>query len=475
MPSMFPAGSMPLPMTQSERTTGHGGYIPYLLLLGDILVVNIVFLITIFVFPALKNNPRILRELWVLVEVGLIPMLAIIRRLPVRGAKMEITVRKALTAVGAHALLFLCLRGFLEIAEMSLRAIVFFYASLVTAETLYRITAGLVLKHFRRKGYNFVRVVIVGTGPSACRLFNALQQDAGFGFYVLGFFDDNPPEGFNLGAVYPIDSLADFVKERDVRQIYFSLSGHDKALNQVIKAADDNVAEFFYVPQLPHTMNRPLHLTSVREQPVLRMGHNPLKSSVNRFIKRSFDIAFSSVFLCFYPLVYIPVAITIKLTSPGPVYFKQERTGYMGKTFLCYKFRTMHVNRNADTCQATKNDPRKTKFGDLLRRTSIDELPQFINVLKGDMSIVGPRPHMLKHTEDYTRLVDHYMVRHAVKPGITGWAQVNGYRGLTDQLWKMERRVEHDVWYIENWSFLLDLKIIVRTVMNAVAGEKNAF
>lgn len=147
----------------------------------------------------------------------------------------------------------------------------------------------------------------------------------------------------------------------------------------------------------------------------------------------------------------------------------------MGKTFKCYKFRTMHVNKNADTCQATENDPRKTKFGNFLRRTSIDELPQFINVFKGDMSIVGPRPHMLKHTTDYTRLVDHYMVRHAVKPGITGWAQVNGYRGITDQLWKMERRVEHDVWYIENWSFLLDLKIIVRTVMNAIAGEKNAF
>ena len=135
----------------------------------------------------------------------------------------------------------------------------------------------------------------------------------------------------------------------------------------------------------------------------------------------------------------------------------------------------MKFTSTSDSAQATADDPRKTKIGDFLRRTSIDELPQFLNVWKGDMSVVGPRPHMLKHTEEYTRLVDSYMVRHAVKPGITGWAQVNGYRGITDELWKMERRVECDVWYIENWTLLLDIKIMIRTVLNAVHGEKNAF
>ena len=188
-----------------------------------------------------------------------------------------------------------------------------------------------------------------------------------------------------------------------------------------------------------------------------------------------FDIVFSSIFLVFYPLIYIPVAIAIKLSSPGPVYFKQERTGYRGKSFLCYKFRTMRVNATADINQATKNDPRKTRVGDFLRRTSIDELPQFINVLKGDMSVVGPRPHMLKHTEDYSLIVDRYMVRHAVKPGITGLAQVKGYRGATDELWKMEKRVEFDVYYIENWTIFLDIKIIIRTIMNAFSGDKNAY
>ena len=155
--------------------------------------------------------------------------------------------------------------------------------------------------------------------------------------------------------------------------------------------------------------------------PMLSIRRNPLQSVFNRALKRGFDIVISSLFLLFYPLVYIPVAIAIKITSPGPVYFKQERTGYLGKTFNCLKFRTMRVNADADKLQATHNDPRKTCIGDFLRRTSIDELPQFINVLRGDMSVVGPRPHMLMHTELYTSLVDSYMVRHAVKPGITGW------------------------------------------------------
>lgn len=207
----------------------------------------------------------------------------------------------------------------------------------------------------------------------------------------------------------------------------------------------------------------------------MSVRHNPLKSMRNRVLKRGFDILFSSMALLAFPIVLIPVAIAIKMSSPGPVFFKQKRTGYKGKEFNCYKFRTMRVNAQADSLQATEHDPRKTRVGDFMRRTNIDELPQFINVFLGNMSVVGPRPHMLKHTEEYSKLIDKYMVRHLIKPGITGWAQVNGLRGQTEQLWQMEGRVEHDVWYIEHWSFLLDLKIIVRTIINAVHGEKNAF
>jgi len=169
------------------------------------------------------------------------------------------------------------------------------------------------------------------------------------------------------------------------------------------------------------------------------------------------------------------VALGIKLTSKGPVFFIQERSGENGRTFGCIKFRSMRVNDEADRVQATKNDPRKTRFGSFLRKSSIDELPQFINVLKGDMSIVGPRPHMLQHTELYSKLVNKYMVRHLIKPGITGWAQVTGYRGETHELSQMEGRVRRDIWYLENWSLLLDIRIMLLTVWNALKRDENAY
>ena len=203
-----------------------------------------------------------------------------------------------------------------------------------------------------------------------------------------------------------------------------------------------------------------------------RIQHQNIYS---RMLKRAFDLVFSSVVLVCSPVIFIPIAIAVKLSSPGPVFFKQKRTGFRGKEFNCYKFRTMRVNAASDEVQATRHDPRKTRVGEFLRKTSLDELPQFINVFLGDMSVVGPRPHMVKHTHDYSKIIDKYMLRHLIKPGITGWAQVNGYRGETRELWQMERRVEYDVWYIEHWNFWLDIKIIFLTVVNAFKGEKNAF
>lgn len=174
------------------------------------------------------------------------------------------------------------------------------------------------------------------------------------------------------------------------------------------------------------------------------------------------------------PIIPI-IAIIIKIQSPGPIFFKQERTGFAGKTFFCYKFRSMHVNKDADLEQATENDPRKFAFGNFMRKTNIDELPQFWNVLRGDMSIVGPRPHMLHHTEIYSELIDKYMVRHFCKPGITGWAQVTGFRGETKELWQMEERVERDIWYIEHWTFMLDIKIIYKTIKSVIIPDKHAY
>jgi len=197
---------------------------------------------------------------------------------------------------------------------------------------------------------------------------------------------------------------------------------------------------------------------------------------LNRFIKRVFDIGFSLFVILFVFSWLFPIlAILIKTSSPGPIFFVQTRSGRDNEPFNCYKFRSMRVNSDSDSKQATKDDVRKTKVGAFLRRTNLDELPQFFNVILGNMTIVGPRPHMLKHTEEYSKLIDQFMVRHFLKPGITGWAQVNGLRGETKTTEDMLQRVEADVWYLENWSFLLDLKIIFLTFYGTFKGDKNAF
>ena len=213
----------------------------------------------------------------------------------------------------------------------------------------------------------------------------------------------------------------------------------------------------------------------LEDMEVFTTYENPLQNPFNRIVKRTFDIVVSLIALFFTGLLFPFIALIIKLQSPGPIIFRQERTGLDGKTFVCYKFRSMHVNADADKVQATEHDPRKFKFGDIMRKTNIDELPQFWNVLKGDMSIVGPRPHMLAHTEMYRELIDKYMVRHFVRPGVTGWAQVTGFRGETKELWQMEGRVKRDIWYIENWSFWLDLRIIWLTFKSIFVHDEHAY
>jgi putative colanic acid biosynthesis UDP-glucose lipid carrier transferase len=187
------------------------------------------------------------------------------------------------------------------------------------------------------------------------------------------------------------------------------------------------------------------------------------------------DIVVAVVFLVLSSVLFPFIWLMIKLQSPGPILFRQQRTGLDGKAFTMLKFRSMHVNKESDTLQATKDDPRKYPFGDYMRRTNIDEVPQFWNVLWGDMSIVGPRPHMLKHTEMYSKLIDKYMVRHFVRPGMTGWAQVTGYRGETKELWQMEGRVKRDIWYMEHWSIWLDLRIIWMTAKQIFVRDQKAY
>ena len=202
---------------------------------------------------------------------------------------------------------------------------------------------------------------------------------------------------------------------------------------------------------------------------------NLLDDKWNQFLKRGFDIVVSLCFLCLvFPFLLLLVFVVTECTMPGKLFFVQKRTGLNGKTFKCYKFRSMRKNPESEERQATKGDDRVTRWGYIMRKTSLDETPQFINVLMGDMSIVGPRPHMLKHTDEFTEMVDGYMLRHQVKPGVTGWSQVNGYRGEIKKVEDIENRVKFDLWYIDHWSFFLDLRIIFKTMTLCFGNDRHA-
>lgn len=463
-------------MTEINQRGHYGRFVANLLSLSDFVVISAVYgLIVLLNREMLVNHPKLIG---LLVNVAYVPSAWFLREVRnARSIHMDHIIWSALRAVGIHAMFFFSLLFFLEL-QINMADCLELYGGMLTMLPLWWIISRMLLKSYRRRGRNFSRVAIVGTGPTARRLYEELHSDPGYGYKFKGFIDYGYAPDFPYPTLYAsnMEGLEDFVREHHIDGLFYTLSGEDEeALRRTISVCDHNIVQFYFVPQLSRFVTRTFLMHSIGTVPVMTVRNNPLTSIVRRGLKRFCDIVISSAVMIVSPVVLIPVAIAIKISSPGPIFFKQRRTGYRGHDFLCYKFRTMRVNDSSDTAQASKDDPRKTRVGDFLRRTSIDELPQFFNVLKGDMSIVGPRPHMLAHTRQYSRLIDKYMIRHLVKPGITGWAQVNGYRGQTEQLWQMEKRVEYDMWYIENWSLMLDFKIMARTVINALHGEENAF
>ena len=277
--------------------------------------------------------------------------------------------------------------------------------------------------------------------------------------------------------------MEDFVKGLDNPEslvlgdeLYLCVSRtKQKLIRRVSNLCDHQLVRFYYLPVASEVLRLNLKRESLDDMDVYTAYENPLQNPVNRAEKRAFDLLLALVFLIPALLLFPIVWVIMQIQSPGPLFFKQKRTGMDGKEFNCYKFRSMHVNKEADTLQATKDDPRKYPFGSFMRKTNLDEVPQIINVIKGDMSVVGPRPHMLAHTEQYSQLIDKYMVRHFVKPGVTGWAQVTGYRGETNELWQMEGRVKRDIWYMEHWSIWLDIRIIWLTLKTFFVHDKNAY
>jgi putative colanic acid biosynthesis UDP-glucose lipid carrier transferase len=320
-------------------------------------------------------------------------------------------------------------------------------------------------------GGNFRKVVIVGEEKSTSGLVH--------------FFNDNPNYGYKLVKVFDlknskkqeIKECQDFVLENKIDEIYCALSDLSNTdVNNFIDFTDNNLKTLKFLPDEKEVTARNLKLDYYGYIPIVSLRNIPLDIMANKVIKRTFDILFSVIIIVSVLSWLIPIlALLIKSESKGPIFFKQKRNGLNYHEFDCFKFRSMTLNEIADVEQVSKNDPRITKIGRFIRKTSIDELPQFFNVFLGDMSVVGPRPHMVSHTEMYAKKVDKFMVRHFIKPGITGLAQTNGFRGEVESEKDIINRVKYDIFYLENWSLLLDIKIVFLTVLNAVKGEDKAY
>lgn len=359
----------------------------------------------------------------------------------------------------------------------------YFYLLLYGAILLSRFCMRYLIKKYRALGRNTRNVLFIGSDNALAPIYEHLMNDMSLGYRVSGYYANNEIIIGGRKTVLEhkgnLDDLSKIISSGTslgVDDIYCSLcDDQEQLIHDIMSYCDKNVIHFYFIPPFTHIFGFNMKMERLGSSVVFTNHETPLMNPSNRFIKRTFDIAVSS-FVCLFLLILIPIiALIIKIQSPGPIFFRQKRTGIGGNDFMCYKFRSMHVNKDADTVQATKNDPRKFAFGNFMRKSNIDELPQFLNVLKGDMSIVGPRPHMLHHTEVYSALIDKYMVRHFAKPGITGWAQVTGFRGETKELWQMEGRVMKDIWYIENWSFWLDISIIFKTALQLVIHDKQAY
>ena len=398
----------------------------------------------------------------------------------IRVERIETTLRRTFKILVLHALIISFFIIALKYYDVSRLRLLYFYLLFMVYLVLFRYLFMKIIKGIRVSGYNFKQVLIVGATPSGLKIAETLTLDLSYGYRVVGFADDevHPEVRKDTPVICDLEGIASYVVKYKIDEMYIALGIHKAhEITRLIKLGERFMIRVKIIPDFQeYTKTKKVLVDFYENTPVLTLRQEPLEQPLNRIAKKIFDVVFAlGVIVLIFPWLFPILIMLIKLGSKGPVFFKQARTGEDQQAFTCLKFRTMRVNTLSDELQATKNDPRITKLGAFMRKTNLDELPQFFNVLSGSMSVVGPRPHMLRHTEQYSELINNYLVRHFAKPGITGWAQVNGYRGETKKVEDMKHRVECDIWYIENWTFLLDLKIIWRTVTNIFRGEKNAF
>lgn len=449
-------------------------YFPWLFVLGDIAVVSFSFFISNQLFQPFvdfkgldyPNFPAFIM-IWMVITI----------------LKEDYKLSRTNEAEQTFGKLLSSLAWFLVIISMiwmpfhdnSLRLLSFLYlsASLLVFLGIYRVGVLLVLRKYRESGHNFRRAVILGTGGTSDQLAKVFRIRRDFGIKFLGYYDDQDSSGLTRGG---ISKFFEEAIEMKVDQIYINEHLDEKKVKKIINFADENYIKVKVIPGGSLQLEKNLSFSKYGDFFVINVNDIPLDNAFNRVFKRVFDVVFSFIVTVFILSWLIPlVGFLIKTESKGPIFFIQERNGENNKVFKCIKFRSMTPNDYADTHQAVKNDPRVTRIGAFLRMTSLDEMPQFLNVLVGDMSIVGPRPHTLPMNKIFKTQIEKYNSRHKIRPGITGLAQVKGYRGEIEKPHQIRSRVRLDYFYIQNWSILLDLKICILTVFELVSNREKAY
>ena len=376
-----------------------------------------------------------------------------------------------LLQLAIFALLVFAFYGFFQDVNTSPRSIIFYVLYVFLGVSIVKFGVFYLLKTYRTVlGGNHRNVVILGWNNQAEELKNFFLENKAYGYMVKSTFDINNPK-------VSLDSIFRYVLENNIDEVYCSVEQFsNEQLREISEFTDNNLKILKFIPDSREIFTKKLEYQYLGITPILSLRTIPIDTPLNQFIKRAFDIVLSVIVLVGVLSWLTPIlAILIKLDSKGTVFFKQKRNGLDYHEFYCYKFRSMRPNEKADLEQVSKNDERITRVGQFLRKTSMDELPQFINVLKGDMSVVGPRPHMVSHTHMYAERIDKFMVRHFIKPGITGLAQVSGYRGEVETDEDIVNRVKFDIFYVENWSLFLDIKIVFTTIYKAIVGDEKAY
>jgi len=338
----------------------------------------------------------------------------------------------------------------------------------------------LVLFQYLLNKYHILRkILIIGYNQTSKKLASYLEEGP-IHTEIVGYCEEE--ENINELSNYPIVSklsnVLNFCRHcGNVTEIYSTISPEQNHyIYQLMQEADEECIRFKIVPDLNFYIKSPIHINYFKDIPVLSIRKEPLDDIANKIKKRIFDLCLCTAMILFILSWMVPlIGLLIWIEDRGPIFFIQKRTGKDNKDFDCIKFRSMRINGESNLIQATKDDQRITRIGKILRKTSLDEFPQFLNVFMGHMTLIGPRPHMLKHTAEYAKLIQQYMIRQFVKPGVTGWAQINGCRGEIRTLDDMRRRVEYDLWYLENWNLWLDIKIIFLTIFTIIRGDKNAY